>query len=155
MCDKLAIKLSWQRFTPKVVNFQLPYLHLTCLTCIRRLRWGWPCLSFTEIFTVSKLESPRYRVACLYDPMFNKTLTCHRQAGRQMNRQTDTWKQSISVLSNVLRLKMYLENAYYNWMTLKVIQGHRQCKILWCSCVMLCWAVSIRGTSTCDWRTDG
>jgi len=27
-CDKLAIKLSWQRFTSKIANFQLPQLHL-------------------------------------------------------------------------------------------------------------------------------
>jgi len=41
-CDKLATELSWQRFASKVVNFQLPRLHLTYSTCIWRLCWGDP-----------------------------------------------------------------------------------------------------------------
>jgi len=67
-CDKLATELSWQRLRrwtfssyselSKVANFNLPH-------CIWRLRWGWPRLSFAEIFGVRQLESPSYRVALL------------------------------------------------------------------------------------------
>ena len=64
-CDKLATELSWQRFASKVANFQLPQLHLNYPTCIWRPRWGWPRLSFAEIFGVRKLESLGYRVALL------------------------------------------------------------------------------------------
>jgi len=62
-CDKHATELSWQRFASKVANFQLPHLRLSYPTCIWRLRWGWPRLSFAEIFSNRKLESLIYRVA--------------------------------------------------------------------------------------------
>jgi len=42
LSDKLAIELCGQRIAPKVVNLQLPHLHLTYPTCILRLRWGDP-----------------------------------------------------------------------------------------------------------------
>jgi len=38
---------------------QLPQLHVTHTTCIWRLRWRWPRLSFAEIFGSRKLESTR------------------------------------------------------------------------------------------------
>ena len=53
-CDKLATKLSWQCFALEVANLQLPHLHLTYPTCIWRLHWGWPHLSFAEIFSTRK-----------------------------------------------------------------------------------------------------
>jgi len=62
-CDKLATELSWQCFASKVTNFQLPHLYLTYLTCIWHLCWGWPCLSFAEIFGIRKLDTLGYRVA--------------------------------------------------------------------------------------------
>jgi len=92
-CDKLATELSWQRFAPKVVNFQLPHLHLTYPTCIWRLCWGWPYLSFAKIFSIRKLESLGYRVACLHDPMyghFSGTLTCDRRTDIQTDRHMTT-----------------------------------------------------------------
>ena len=57
-CDKLVTELNWQRFASKVAK--LPHLHLTYPTCIR---WGWPRLSFAEIFSIRKLEFLGYRVA--------------------------------------------------------------------------------------------
>ena len=84
-CDKLATELSRQRFAPKVANFQLPHLHLTYPTCIWRLCWGRPHLSFAKIFSIRKLESLGYRVACLHDPMyghFSQTLTCDKTDGQ-------------------------------------------------------------------------
>jgi len=39
-CDKLATKVSFQRFALKVVNFHVLHMHLTCLTCIWHFRWG-------------------------------------------------------------------------------------------------------------------
>jgi len=68
---------------------------------------------FTDIFTIRKLESLSYR-------------------GREHSMAV------LNAANNVVRVDIYLENAYYNGMTLKAIKGHRQCKILWCSCVMLC-----------------
>ena len=68
---------------------------------------------FTEIFTIRKIESLSYR-------------------GREHSMAV------LNAANNVVRVDIYLENAYYNAMTLKAIKGHRQCKILWCSCVMLC-----------------
>ena len=56
---------AWQRFVPKVANFQLLHLYSTYPTCIWRLHWGWPCLSFVEIFGTRKLESLSYRVALI------------------------------------------------------------------------------------------
>ena len=61
-CDKLATEISWQRYASSVANFKLSQLHLTYPTCIWHLRWGWPHLSFAEIFDVRKLESLGYRV---------------------------------------------------------------------------------------------
>jgi len=54
-CDKLATKLSWQCFTSKVANFQLPHLYLAYPTCIWRLCWGdhvWVLLSLWAIVTL-------------------------------------------------------------------------------------------------------
>jgi len=62
-CDKLVTELSWQCFASKVANFQLLHLRLTYPTCIWCLHWGWPRLSFAEIFRNRKLESLGYRVA--------------------------------------------------------------------------------------------
>jgi len=61
--DKLTSELSWQYFASKVANFQLPHLHLTYLTCIWCLRWGWPRLKFAEIFGIRKPEFLGCRVA--------------------------------------------------------------------------------------------
>jgi len=44
------------RYLSKVVNITLPHLHLTHPL-------EWPCLSFTEIFSIWKLESLDYHVA--------------------------------------------------------------------------------------------
>jgi len=62
-CDDLATELSWQRFVSTVANLQLLHLHLTYPTCIWRLHWGWPRLSFAEICDNKKLESLGYHVA--------------------------------------------------------------------------------------------
>ena len=58
-----ATELSWQRFTLKVTNFQLPHPHLTYPTCTWRLRWQWPDESFAQIFSNRQLKFPGYCVA--------------------------------------------------------------------------------------------
>jgi len=92
-CDKLASELSWQRFASKVANIQLPHLHLTCPTCIWRLRWWWSCLSFVESFGIRKLESLRDHTFS----RFSRTPTCDRQT----DGQTDTRRQLIPALASV------------------------------------------------------
>jgi len=62
-CDKLATELSRQCFALKVANLHLTHLHLTYPTCIWRLRWRWPHLSFAELFGIRKQGYLRYRVA--------------------------------------------------------------------------------------------
>jgi len=51
----------------------------------------------------------------------NKTVTCDRQADRQMNRQTDRRQQSIPVLSNVVRVKM-LTIMEWPWRSFKATE---------------------------------
>jgi len=86
-CDKLASELSWQRFTSKAANFRLLHLHLTYPTGIWRLRWGWPRLSFADIFGSRNLESLCYRVALFVRSYtfsrFSRTPTCDRRIDRQ------------------------------------------------------------------------
>jgi len=58
---------------------------LTYSTCIWRLRWGWPRLSFAEIFDIITLES-LCGVVCGILRCFSRTPTWNRQT----DRQTDT-----------------------------------------------------------------
>ena len=89
-CDKLANER--QCFALKVASFQLPRLRLTYPTCIWCLRWGWPCLSFAEVFGIRKLESSH--VNCYKDdhlctcvqrlelrPVFGEFYTMHLCCG--------------------------------------------------------------------------
>jgi len=46
-------------YLSRVTNFNLRHPRFW------RLRWGWLCLNFTEIFGIRKLESLRYRVALI------------------------------------------------------------------------------------------
>ena len=115
-CDKLATELRWQRFASKFANLQLPHLHLTYPICIWRLRWGWPRMSFAEIFSVRKLASIWAIVwHCLRDPTFSRfsrTPTCD---GRT-NRQTNTRRHLISALASVGRVKI----CYYEMSGLRI-----------------------------------
>jgi len=58
---------------------------LTYPTCIWHVHWGWPHLSFAEIFWIRKLESWTIVWHCLRDPAFScfsRTPTCDRWTDR-------------------------------------------------------------------------
>ena len=111
-CDELATELSWQHFASKVVNFQQLHLHLTYPTCIWRPRWGWPCLSFAQIFGNRKpVSGLSCGVVCviLRTAVPVKHPTCDRRTDRrtvgQTDGQTDTCRQLIPSLASVARVK--------------------------------------------------
>ena len=99
-CDKLATELSWQRFASKVANLQLPHLHLTYPTCIWRLHWGWPRLSFAEIFGVRKRELWAIVWRCSRDPTFSLHSVEHRLV---TDRRTDGQRRTTTANTSASR----------------------------------------------------
>jgi len=91
-CDKLATELSWQRFAPKVDNFQLRHLHLTHDTCIWCLHWGDPVWVLPR-FLAPENSPWAIMWRCSRDPTFSRfsrTPTCDRRTDERTDRQTDT-----------------------------------------------------------------
>ena len=107
-CDKLATKLSWQFFTSKVANFQPPHLHLIYPTCISRLHWGWPRLSFAE-HQKRRVPGLLWGIVCMIPH-----LAVSVEYKLVQDRQTDTRRQLITALASVMRVKIRkkLENPH-------------------------------------------
>jgi len=100
-CDKLAAELSWQRLASKVVNFQLPHLHLTYRTCIWRFCWGWLIWVLPRFSRFSASENQAIVWRCFRDPTvihLSGTPTCDRLTDRQThNEEVSRWWVSTSV----------------------------------------------------------
>ena len=104
-CDKLATELSSQRFTLQVANFQLLY-H----TCICHLCWGWPRLSFAQIFGIRKLRVPGLScgVVCVL-------LHLAVSVEHWLVTDIDTWWQLMPMLASiawVIKYKDYVDNVH-------------------------------------------